>query len=217
MPARHADMAKIEGVLSSERLGPYLRACRNDLTQAIRLYEWNVQVSGACFESLSIVEVSVRNALSAELTAHHGSLAGYWYDDPLSVLSAQAHDDIAKARRRVRELRRPESPGRVIAELNFSFWRFLLARRYEATLWTPHLRHAFPNLQPQSRQTAFAALESLNELRNRVAHHESVHRRDLESDMLTMFRVLNWIEPEVREWAASVTRIPTVLAKRPVV
>lgn len=217
MPATSFDMAKVEASLSPERLGPYLRACRHNATQAIRLYEWNVQVSGAFFESLSIVEVSVRNALSAQLTAHHGSLVGCWYDDPLSVFSELASDDIAKARRRVRDLGRPETPGRVIAELNFSFWKFLLARRYEATLWTPYLRHAFPNLQPQTRQTAFAALESLNELRNRVAHHEPVYRRDLNADMLTVFRVLDWIEPDVRAWAASVSRLPVVLANRPVV
>lgn len=136
MPATSIDMAKVEAGLSPERLGPYLRASNGDSTQAIRLYEWNLQVSAAFFESLSIVEVSLRNALSAQLAAHHGSLVGQWYDDPLSVFSQEASDDIAKARGRVRNLGRPETPGRVIAELNFSFWRYLLARRYEATLWT---------------------------------------------------------------------------------
>ncbi|MBA8847599.1 hypothetical protein [Microcella alkalica] len=208
-------MAKVQASLSPERLGPYLDACNRNASQAIRLYEWNVQVSGAFFESLGIVEVTVRNALSAQLTAHHGSLGGSWCDDPLSIFSAQASADIAKARKRVRDLGRPETPGRVIAELNFSFWKFLLARRYEATLWTPHLRHAFPSLQPQSRQIAFAALDGLTQLRNRVAHHEPIYRRDLNADMLTAFRVLNWIEPDVRVWAASVTRLPAVLAARP--
>ena len=33
----------------------------------------------------------------------------------------------------------------MVAELNFGFWKFLLARPYEATLWTPALWHAFPN------------------------------------------------------------------------
>jgi len=216
MTARRLDSSKLELSLSSDRLQPYLRACGGDLTQALRLYEWNVQVSGAFFESLSIVEIAVRNALSARLSEHHGSLAGYWHDDPLGVLSPQAVDDVNKARRRVRELGRPESPGRVVAELSFSFWKFLLARRYEATLWTPHLRHAFPHLRPQSREHVFAALETLNVVRNRVAHHEPIYRRDLNGDMLTLFRVLDWIEPDVRLWAASISRLPTILALRPV-
>lgn len=215
MPATSIDMAKVEAGLSPERLGPYLRASNGDSTQAIRLYEWNLQVSAAFFESLSIVEVSLRNALSAQLAAHHGSLVGHWYDDPLTVFSQEASDDIAKARWRVRNLGRPETPGRVIAELNFSFWRYLLARRYEATLWTAHLRHAFPHLQPQSRQIALDSITSLNELRNRVAHHEPIYRRDLQSDMLTIFRVLEWIEPDVRAWAMTLTRLPAVVASRP--
>ncbi|WP_440311559.1 hypothetical protein [Leucobacter chromiireducens] len=36
----------------------------------------------------------------------------------------------------------------MIAELNLGFWRFLLAKRYEETLWTGTLRHAFPHLLP---------------------------------------------------------------------
>lgn len=63
----------------------------------------------------------LRNALSEQLAARHGTLAGHWYDDPLGVLSVQAVDDIAAARRRVAKLRRGESPGRLIAELNFGF------------------------------------------------------------------------------------------------
>jgi hypothetical protein len=215
MSPEGVDVAGVVASLSPERLRPYLRACDGDAARAIQLYEWNVHISGAFFEALCLAEVAIRNALSAQLAAHHGTLGGYWYDDPLSLLSTEALDDVAKARYRVRALGRPEIPGRVIAELNFSFWKFLMARRYEATLWTGYLRHAFPHLQPQSRHVAYAALDSLHVLRNRVAHHEPIHRRDLTADMLTIYRVLDWIDPNVRAWAISVGRVQTVLAQRP--
>lgn len=38
----------------------------------------------------------------------------------------------------------PERPDRVIAELTFGFWRYLFARRYQASLWRV-LAGAFPN------------------------------------------------------------------------
>lgn len=212
---RGTQAARVTQALSPERLAPYLRAASDDFIQAVRLYEWNLAVSGAFFEVLGILEVVLRNALGEQLVAHHGTLPGQWYDDPRGVLSVQAAADIVAARRRVAKLRREESPGRVIAELNFGFWRFLLAKRYEATLWTGSLRHAFPNLQPQSRAVVYGSLEALHTLRNRIAHHEPIHARDLRADMLAIYRVLDWIDPEVRAWAVSLSRLPPLIADRP--
>lgn len=135
----------------------------------------SVESATATRAGSAFLEVVLRNALGTQLAAHHGTLAGHWYDDPLGVLSDLAHEDIAAARRRVRKLWRPETPGRVVAELSFGFWKFLLAKRYEATLWTGYLRHAFPNLQPQSRAVVYRSLDELHTVRNRIAHHEPVH------------------------------------------
>lgn len=215
MPGDEPDAAPIAAVLSPERLAPYLGATDGDLTEAVRLYEWNLAASGALYEALGILEVALRNALSAQLAAHHGTLAGNWYDDPLGVLSDLAHDDIAVARRRVRKLRRPETPGRIIAELSFGFWKFLLAKRYEATLWTGHLRHAFPNLQPRNRATVYRALDELHTVRNRIAHHEPIHNRNLTADTLTIYRLLDWIDHDVRAWAVTLSRLQPIIASRP--
>ncbi|MFT4307481.1 MAG: hypothetical protein QM604_11380 [Microbacterium sp.] len=215
MASDEPDAAPIAAALSPERLAPYLREAGGDLDAAVGLYEWNLAVSGALYEALGILEVVLRNALSTQLAAHHGTLTGHWYDDPLGVLSGLAHEDIAAARRRVRKLRRPETPGRVVAELSFGFWKFLLAKRYEATLWTGYLRHAFPNLQPQSRAVAYRALDELHTVRNRIAHHEPIHSRDLTVETLTIYRLLDWIDADVRAWAVSLSRLRPIIAARP--
>lgn len=205
----------IVGALSPERLAPYLHATRGDVTKAVRLYEWNVAVSGALYEALGVLEVVLRNALSAQLATYHGTRPGYWYDDPLSVLSDLAREDISAARRRLRKRQHPETPGRVVAELNFGFWKFLLARRYEATLWTGYLRHAFPNLRPQSRMVVYHVLDELHTVRNRIAHHEPVHGRDVFADTLAIYRLLDWIDRDVRVWAVRLSRLSSVVAARP--
>lgn len=215
MAVNEADPARVAVALSTERLVPYHRAANGELDKALRLYEWNLAVSGGLYEALGILEVVLRNALGAQLAAHHGTLTGHWYDDPLGVLSDLAHEDIAAARRRVRKLQRPETPGRVVAELNFGFWKFLLAKRYEATLWTGYLRHAFPNLQPQSRTVVYRALDELHTVRNRIAHHEPIHSRDLAADTLTIYRLLDWIDADVRAWAVSLSRLQPIIASRP--
>ena len=206
---------RIVAALSTERFGPYLRTTGGDLHAAVRLYEWNIAASGALYEALGILEVVLRNALSRQLAVHHGTLPGQWYDDPFRVLSRPAHEDIAAARRRVRKLRRPETPGRVVAELNFGFWKFLLAKRYEADLWTGSLRHAFPHLQPQRRAVVYQALDEMHTVRNRIAHHEAIHSRDLTADMVTIHRFLAWIDADVRTWAVSLSRLQPIIASDP--
>lgn len=215
MAVGEPDVAQIVVALSPERFAPYLWAAGGDLHGAVRLYEWNLAVSGAFYEALAILEVVLRNALSAQLSVHHGTLAGQWLDDPLDVLSDLAHDDIAAARRRVRKLRRPETPGRVVAELNFGFWKFLLAKRYEATLWTGYLRFAFPNLQPQKRGVVYRALDEMHSVRNRIAHHEAIHSRNLTADMLTIYRLFDWIDSDVSVWALSLSRLQPILTSKP--
>jgi len=215
MAINEPELARIAGALSPERFAPYLHATGGDLHAALRLYEWNLAISGALYEALGILEVVLRNSLSTQLAVHHGTLAGQWYDDPLGVLSDLAHDDIAAARRRVRKLGRAETPGRVVAELSLGFWKFLLAKRYEATLWTGYLRLAFPRLQPQRRAVVYRALDEMHTVRNRIAHHERIHGRDLAADMLTIYRLLDWIDADVRAWAVSLSRFQSIVASRP--
>ncbi|MCW3158383.1 hypothetical protein [Micropruina sonneratiae] len=103
----------------------------------------------------------------------------------------------------------------MVAELSFGFWKFLLAKRYEATLWTGYLRHAFPNLEPQSRAVVYRALDELHTVRNRIAHHEPIHSRDLTADTLTIYRLLDWIDHDVRAWAVTLSRLQPIIAARP--
>lgn len=206
---------RIAEALSWERLGPYLTATANDLGAALRLYDWNVSVSGALYEDLGVLEVALRNAIHDRLTTLHADEDVPWYEDPRGLLSPEALQDIDRARERVTRQDRPETPGRVVAELNFGFWRYLFAGRYEATLWTPALRHAFPNLRPQRRAAIADTTGRLHRLRNRIAHHEPIHRRNLARDATAIDTLLGWIDSEVLQWARSRSRLAAVLESRP--
>src|SRR5699024_6110232 len=141
----------------------------------LNLYEWNSQISAAVFADFGYLEVVLRNACHYQLSAWHQARGGSgpWYLDP--VFTGRSRDDIRTARERATRGGRTELPGRVDAESMFGFWRFLHARSYEATLWTPCLRRPFPHLQPQRRKSVYTRLDHLNTLRNRIAHHEPVH------------------------------------------
>ncbi len=212
--------------LSPERLGPYEQACGGDIVSAVALYEWNSAASAGFHEVLGLLEVVLRNALHDQLTAWHSHRhqASEWWDDPARILEARGRQDIADARSRLRRDSRVITPGRVVAELTFGFWRYLLSRRYETSLWTPALRHAFPGLRPARRATVYDPVNRLvrlrlrlrNRLRNRIAHHEPIRNRPLEQMHADLLRVAGYLDSDVQAWIQERSRVPRLLLSRPV-
>lgn len=214
------DSGGVVDSLSPARLARYIERTSN-VTDAIALYEWNTQVSGALFELLQHAEVVLRNAMSRELVAlrcAHGDPAGqwFWHDtdewfhpwwQPTMVRNLRnAQSSLARSRR-------PVTVGRVVAEMSFGFWRYLLTSHYESSLWTPALRRAFP--RKLARETVHELVEHLNLLRNRVAHHEPIYDRNLQTDVLRIEQLLDWLSPSSAEWAMGTSRMEEVWAARP--
>ena len=119
----------VEQRLSAERLGPYRAAVGGDLAEALALYRWNILLSGAFYELLQDTEVVLRNAIHAQLTGHNGG-NGFWFQRP-GWFTSGTNTEITQARQRVRRSGQVETPGHIVAELNFGFWRFLLTRQYD--------------------------------------------------------------------------------------
>jgi hypothetical protein len=67
----------------------------------------------------------------------------------------------------------------------------------------------------EPRTVAFNAVAELHSLRNRIAHHEPIHNRDLTQDLLATYRLIEWVSPETREWAVSFSRIQKCLLAAP--
>jgi len=207
----------LPALLTPERLRSYTQRCP-DAASALRLYEWNMRSAAAVLELTGMVEVVARNSLDRELrawAARRGVTT--WFD--AVPLDRQGRLDLVKARARAsRNERRPEVHGRVIAELSFGFWRYLVESRYLTALWTPGLHRAFPHgpsdVLTRQRQVR-ARMQQLHFVRNRAAHHEPIHQRDLHRDLDSALDLLGWIHPVAAEWAADVTSLRAVLDARP--
>lgn len=94
-------------------------------------------------------------------------------------------------------------------------WRFLVASRYFTTLWIPALHRAFPDGRTDLRERRRAVertLERLTFVRNRAAHHEPIHRRDLLRDGAEAVTLTAWISSDCAAWVAA--RSPISLAVR---
>ncbi|MEN4397410.1 hypothetical protein [Mycolicibacterium conceptionense] len=63
-------MPKLQAVtdhITAARLATYLAETGSDVTSAIRLYRWNIEMAGAMYEALGVAEVFLRNAVDAQL------------------------------------------------------------------------------------------------------------------------------------------------------
>lgn len=89
----------LASLLTHERLATYLAASNGDVSAALALYNWNIDVSAAALAVTAMVEIPLRNALDHQLTCwalKRGSDS--WFD--LAPLDGQGRRDLAKATQR---------------------------------------------------------------------------------------------------------------------
>lgn len=121
-------------------------------------------------------------------------------------------NDIADAKKNITNRIQPLNSGRIVADLNFGFWVKLFANTYEKALWVPYLRHRFP--ARISRKVLHDRLSSTKDIRNRIAHHETLIRRDNRQDYEHMIETIGWISPTLRRWVEHHTDFRQVLERR---
>lgn len=178
-----------------------------------------MRAASEVMHTTGMVEVVVRNALDRQLRSWAASRRHTsWLDEV--PLDPRGRDDIRKARERATNYgREPEVHGKVVAELSLGFWRFLVARRYLTILWIPALHAAFPHATDDdllARQRAVdRALRDLGTIRNRAAHHEPIHRRDLARDHRTCVSLAQWVDPTAGAWVAARAELAAVASRKP--
>ncbi|MCY1141807.1 Abi family protein [Actinoplanes sp. Pm04-4] len=202
--------------LSPERLAPYVEAGGGDLNSAFELYVRNTSVSVALAATIGHVEVILRNAIHQNLTSWSTQRFAEprWYLDSGGLLEPRQTAVIRRARQRaVQYGRYTETPGRVVAELPFGFWRFLLTGQYDTTLWRQSLFHVFPG--QRQRRAIQDAVEVLHLSRNRIAHHEPMFNRPIADIQVTALTLTEWICPVSRKWVERRCSVNQVLGRRP--
>ena len=219
------DLQRVAAKITPARLSSYLVATSGDLEAAIELYDWNIAAGAALYEDLARFEIVFRNALDEQLV-RYASQQGWqqpWYLQSglfPGERTKRARTDIEQARERATQRgQEPEVHGKVVAELNFGFWRFLCHKTYLTSMWVPALSSAFSRHPSSSnpfkvRSDVAWLVQRLHFLRNRIAHHEPVHQRSLTEDHDGLLQLTGWICEHCHEWLSSSSRTPTIIAAR---
>lgn len=207
----------IKNTLSLQRLSTYEKQA-SDLEGALKLYLWNANLSGAFFPCLHICEVTIRNAVSEVLFRLHGN-QWPWDIGFINTLPNPRHgynprNNLKQARDKLSDV------NKVIPELNFVFWQTMFTRRHDEQLWLPHFRTMFPNADSNTEIAAlrgeiFNDLEKIRKLRNRIAHHEPIFKRNLEADYQAIIKIIGYRSQDTAQWLASNQEVVSLLSNKP--
>lgn len=169
-----------ENVMSSQRINRYKLACANDTRKAMTLYRYNLNLSQELFTVISCFEIALRNAINKHYLVEFGidwlrnsAAIGGIFDNPACHKTANIINNSVK------KLGANYFHSKLLAEMDFGFWRYLFAQpQFNAA--GQNLLHIFPS-KPRStpnvqynQRFIFNELEKINDLRNRLAHHEPV-------------------------------------------
>lgn len=174
-------------------------------------------MSAALMLPAHFAEVATRNAVSEALTVTYGQ-RWPWHEG--FELSVPADGEYYKPRQDVRGTRgRYLTPGKVTAELKLVFWQKMLTARHDARVWEPQILTVFPATSVADphklRGRVYNDLEVIRQLRNRLAHHEPILRRDLSSDLSKMLDLIGLRSPSTAVWVRSTERGSALLLEKP--
>jgi hypothetical protein len=84
--------------------------------------------------------------------------------------------------------------------------------QYEKVFWVKHLHkiHA-ASMQPKALHDRLIQIKTL---RNRIAHHETLIKRDVQKDYRDILQAIGWISPTVLVWIKSTNCFEARLAER---
>lgn len=170
-----------EAIMSSARMNRYAKACAGNTRKAMTLYRKNLQLSQELFTVISCFEIALRNySIDTMLVSTMGN---NWLRDAIQPggIFDNHHCRITKANIEdaLRKLNHRYTHSKLVAELGFGFWRFMFAQHQFNATGRVLLRifPAKPTSTPaiQYNHTyVFNQLAQINDIRNRIAHHEPI-------------------------------------------
>ena len=171
-----------EAIISADRMRRYVNACGGNAQKGMTLYRYNLSISSEMLKIISCFEVALRNRIDQTLSLHFGD---NWLRD--SCLPGGVFDN-SRTQRTLKIISKAYSglvfsgtytPSKLMAEMEFGIWKYMFSGpQYAAT--GQRLLSIFP-FKPRTTPTMridnryiFNELDQINQLRNRIAHHEPI-------------------------------------------
>ena len=154
----------------------YITEKRFSKYASLSQYEENLSLSKQYYIPLSILEVSLRNAINQHFEKFYG--AG-WLLNEASFLQKDHLSKIFDAKNKIISRKETLTKDKLVAELSFGFWVNLFKSSYDRQMRIANLKQIFTNLPSKdikliNRNELFQKINHIRNFRNRIFHHEKI-------------------------------------------
>lgn len=163
----------LEKSISKDRLEHYSKIFSiNDQKIIIQKYLLNVALSKSLYFSLQTFETTLRNSIHIVLSDKLNN--EFWFDDE-NFLNPRLRVKIDEAKNKI-DKNKELTTGRIISELSFGFWTYLLGKEYEQKIWNRYVKLIFPNIPKNMavRKKLAARINTIRNLRNKIFHFDTI-------------------------------------------
>ena len=164
------------------------------------------ELSGGLWVHIQIFETTLRQFLAKQLTAIYGTQS--WWDIPF-LLNKDDYSNISKVMRRLKGKDIRITSEHIVDNLSLSFWIKLLGKRYHETIWLQIIKYMPVYLG--RREDFYNKAREIRNLRNSIAHHGPIMRRNLIRDHAYLGELTAILDPELAREVAKRSRVLDLL------
>ena len=164
------------------------------------------EISDALWVHIQFFETTLRNFLSEFLTNTSGQV-DWW--NTTNYFYAKENSIIDEIKTRLKHSNLDTNSKNVISNLGFSFWIELLSKRYHQKIWMKLVKF-FP-AYPGRREDFYNKAREIRNLRNVIAHHGPILRRDLFRDHAYLHELTALLDPELANEVKRKSRVLDLL------
>lgn len=199
----------IEKNLSTQRFYPYLKRAGFNREYAFNLYLYNARLSKSFLFPLHVLEVVFRNSINEIFIKEYGNT---W---PFDInfqnnLTTESLSSLMVAINRANS----NSTDSIVSGLSFDFWSNLFRPEYHSIFWQKLLPLMLP-LGNISRQKIQSRARDINFFRNRIAHHEPIHHRDIVKIHDDIIEMISWFCFDTSDWVRYHSTLNTIMRTSP--
>lgn len=154
-------------------MSKFIRACNGDKSKAMRLYDYNLRLSGRMFEVVGMFEIVLRNTINEHYLIQFNDCDWIVNQAHVGMMLSEKEADIQKISAGFKR-DGIYSNDKMVSSFTLGFWTYMFTkRRYR--LGNKTLLQIFPNRPKNTKRSdVFQELSAIREFRNRIAHHEPI-------------------------------------------
>ena len=164
------------------------------------------EISAALWVHIVAFETTLRTFIHKSLSNEYRN--HIWWRTT-NLLTVKDFNDVLRVQKKLDKNGKIASETLVVSNLSFSFWIELLSKRYHQKVWNKLLKY-FP-VHPGRREEFHRKAREIRNLRNSIAHHGPIMRRNLIRDHEYLHELTATLDPDLADEVQKRSRVLDLL------